>query len=183
MIGKTDFINMTSSSGRSRTIRIKNMIETINNRLKRVSSRKLAQKLDISRTSVRRVLGNDLELRSYKQTIVPQMTNTEKSKRKKKFANWVRTNFKKEDTLKILFSDEKMFDIDGVYNVQNDCMLTVAKLMRKAGENKNENFLKNLWYGSGSVQKGLHHWLFWTKERQIHQGSLTSCYQVWKQGF
>ena len=82
------------------------------------------------------------------------MTDTEKSKRKK---NWIRANFKKEDTLKILFSDEKMFDIDGVYNVQNDRMWTVAKLTRKGGENKNENVLKNLWYGSGSVQKGLHH--------------------------
>ena len=40
---------------------------------------------------------------------------------------------------------------------------TVAKLTRKMGGNKNENFLKKLRYGSGSVQKGLHHWLFWTK--------------------
>ena len=38
----------------------------------------------------------------------------------KKFANWVRTNFRKEETMKILFSDEKYFDIDRVYNSQND---------------------------------------------------------------
>ena len=29
-----------------------------------------------------------------------------------------------------------MFDIDGVYNVQNDRVWTVVKLMRKAGETK-----------------------------------------------
>ena len=58
----------------------------------------------------------------------------------------------------------------------------LAKLTRKGGENINENVLKNLWYGSGSVQNGLHHWLLWTKVRQIHQGSLTSRYQVWKHG-
>ena len=37
-----------------------------------------------------------------------------------KFANWIRTNFRKENTMNILFSDEKMFDIVGVYNSHND---------------------------------------------------------------
>ena len=60
MIHEIDSINMTTSSDRSRTIRTKNMIKKVNNRLKRVSSRKLAEKLDISRTSVRRVLRNDV---------------------------------------------------------------------------------------------------------------------------
>ena len=40
--------------------------------------------------------------------------------KRKKFANWVGTNFRKEDTMETLFSDEKYFDIDGVYNSQND---------------------------------------------------------------
>ena len=54
------------------------------------------------------------------------MTDTEKLKRKK-FANWVGTNFKKEDILKVLFSDEKMIDIDEVYNAQNDRVWTVDR--------------------------------------------------------
>ena len=37
-----------------------------------------------------------------------------------KFAKWIRTNFRKENTMKILFSDEKLFDIDGIYDSQND---------------------------------------------------------------
>ena len=97
---------MTVSSGRPRTIRTKNIIQKINGRLKRkkrVSSPKLTPEPE---ASVRRVWRNDLELRPYKQRIVPLMVNTEKFKRKK-FANWVRTNFKKEGTLKILFSDKK----------------------------------------------------------------------------
>ena len=36
-----------------------------------------------------------------------------------KFANWLRHNFRKEDTLRILFSDEKIFDLVGMYNAQN----------------------------------------------------------------
>ena len=54
------------------------------------------------------------------------MTDTEKLKRKK-FANWVRTNFKKGGTLKSLFSDEKIFDIDGVCNAQNNRMWAVDR--------------------------------------------------------
>ena len=62
---------------------------------------------------------NDLELRPYKKVIEPLLSNDQKIKRKK-FANWVRKNFRKEDIMRILFSDEKFFDIDGVYNYQND---------------------------------------------------------------
>ena len=41
-------------------------------------------------------------------------------KKRVKFANWIRTNFRKENTMKILSSDEKMFGIDRIYNSQND---------------------------------------------------------------
>ena len=47
------------------------------------------------------------------------LSNDQRVKRKK-FAKWVRTNFRNEDTMKILFSDEKYFAIDSVYNSQND---------------------------------------------------------------
>jgi transcriptional antiterminator len=62
------------------------MIKKINNRLKRrkrVSSRKLAQGLNVSRASVRYVLTDDLGLRLYKIRIVPLMTEAQKDKRKK----------------------------------------------------------------------------------------------------
>ena len=34
--------------------------------------------------------------------------------------NWVRRRFRKDDTMKILFSDGKLFDIGGIHNYQND---------------------------------------------------------------
>lgn len=82
------------------------------NRQRPLSARKLAIELGISRTSVRRMLQEDLMLRAYKKTTEPLLTDQHKEKRKR-FANWIRTNFRKEDTMTILFSDEKMFDIDG----------------------------------------------------------------------
>ena len=55
--------------------------------------------LDISATSVRRILKNDLALKPYRKIVEPALSNDQKLK---------------------LFSDEKFFDIDGVYNAQND---------------------------------------------------------------
>ncbi|CAM2721683.1 unnamed protein product [Rotaria socialis] len=121
-IRDTGCINLSTSPGRPRTIRTKAAIRKIKNRVERrrsVSSRKIARELGISRTSIRRILKNDLELQAYKIQKEPLLTDEHKEKRIK-FANWIRTNFRKEDTMNILFSDEKMFDIDGVYNSQND---------------------------------------------------------------
>ena len=87
-----------------------------------MSVRKLTSELDISNGSVVRILKQDLGYRSYKKRVEPALTDFEKSKRMK-FANCLRHNFRKEDT----FSDEKMFDIDGMYNAQNDRIWAVNR--------------------------------------------------------
>ena len=71
------------------------------------------------------------------------MTDIQKGKRKT-FANWIRTNFKKEQTLKFLFSDEKMFDLDGMYNAQNDRVWAVnrAEADKRGGVKQNTSFLR-----------------------------------------
>ena len=122
MVRETGTINLSHSLGRPRIIRTEGMIQKVRKRMKRkkrVSVRKLTGELDISNGSVVRILKQDLGYRSYKKTVEPALTDFEKSKRMK-FANWLRHNFRKEDTLTILFSDEKMFDLDGMYNAQND---------------------------------------------------------------
>ena len=43
------------------------------------------------------------------------------------FANWVLNNYTKDDTKRWLFSDEKYFDSDGIYNVQNDRIWNVSR--------------------------------------------------------
>ena len=62
---------------------------------------------------------NDLELRPYKILVEPLLFNDQKVKQDK-FANWVRTNFRKENTMRVLLSDERFIDIDGVCNSLND---------------------------------------------------------------
>ena len=77
------------------------------------------------------------------------MTDTEKLKRKI-FANWLRTNFKKEGTFKILFSDEKIFDIDGVCNAHNNRIWAVDhdEADEKAGRKQKRKFSQKvmIWF-------------------------------------
>ena len=127
MVRETGTINLSHSLGCPRIIRTKGMIQKVKKQLKRkkrVSLRKLAGELDISNGSVVRILKQDLGYRSYKKGVELALTDFEKSKRMK-FTNWVRHNFRKEDTLRILFSDVEIFDLDGMYNAQNDRIWTV----------------------------------------------------------
>ena len=116
MIRRSGSDKLSSPPGGSRFARTKGNIQKIKHRLhrkKRVSAGKLSMELNISERSVRRIIKKDVGLRPYKKVIEPLLSNDQKIKRKK-FANWVRTNFRKDDTMRILFSDEKFFDIDGV---------------------------------------------------------------------
>ena len=76
----------------------------------------------------------------------PMLTDEHKAKRLK-FANWARANFRKEHTMKILFSDEKLFDIDGFYNSQNDRICAEADI--RGGIRR----IKMLWFGLECVLK------------------------------
>ena len=74
-----------------------------------------------------------------------------------KFANWVRHNFQKEDTLRILFSDEKMFDLDGMYNVQNDRIWAVNReeADKRGGVQQKRKFAQKVMVWLGACSKEL----------------------------
>ena len=122
MIDQTGTVSTSRSPGCPRIIRTSATIEKVKNRLKgggRVSARKLSKELKLSRRSIQRILKDDLRYFPYKIIIKLCLTDAHQAERKR-FANWVRSNFRKEQTMRILFSDEKLFDIDGVYNFKND---------------------------------------------------------------
>ena len=93
---------------------------------KKLSTRKIASKIGISQSSVTRILRHNLGLKPYKRRKIPKLT-PEHIRKRKSFANWVRNNFTKETSKTILFSDEKLFDLDGVYNKQNDRIWAVSR--------------------------------------------------------
>ena len=99
---------------------------------------------------------NDLELCSYKIASEPLLFDDQKIKRKA-FAGWVRTNFRKEDTMRILFSDGKFFDIDGVYNSQNDRVWAVdhADADKKGGIKQRRKFSQKVMVCLGTFSKGI----------------------------
>lgn len=159
MIKETGAIELSSPPGRPRIIRTPGTIQKVKNRLKRkkrVSARRLSKELDISQTTIRRILRNDLGCHPYKKIIEPNLTDAHKAERKR-FANWVRTNFRKDQTMKILFSDEKMFDIDGVYNSQNDRIWAPnrAAANQKGGIHKKRKFPQKVMVWLGACSKGI----------------------------
>ncbi len=122
MINNIGSINLSSPHGRPRTARTKANISKAKRRLdqkKQVSTRRLAAEINISKSSIHRILREDLGCFSYKKIKQPRITNLQKTKRIK-FANCVLNNYTKDDTKRWLFSDKKYFDLDGIYNVQND---------------------------------------------------------------
>ena len=68
---------------------------------------------EASATSVTPILKINLGLRYFKKIIELSLSDNQKIKRKQ-LANWIRTNFPQEDTLRILFSVEKFFETDRV---------------------------------------------------------------------
>ena len=85
MIDATGCINLTKPAGPLRTVRTEEAIKKVKRKLKKtkVSSRKLALELGMSRTSARRILRDDLGCRPYKCSIEPALTEEHKRKKKK----------------------------------------------------------------------------------------------------
>lgn len=159
MISDQGTINLSTAPGRPRSATTKETVQKIRRRLgrkKRVTTQKLADEVGISKTSVRRILRNDLRLTCYKRTIVPMLSDEHKKKRVK-FANWVRNHFRKDDTMRILFSDEKMFDINGVYNAQNDRIWGVnrGEADRHGGIKPQQKFPQKIMVWLGACSKGV----------------------------
>ena len=118
-------------------------------------ARKIARDLRISRTSAQRIFKDDLKLKSYRIKVQPKISEDQKAKRLK-FAYWIRTNFRKEDTLRFLFSDEKMFDIDGVYNFQNERIWAPSRADAdaKGGIKQIQKFPEKVMVWLGACSKG-----------------------------
>ena len=129
MIKGTGSVNLLKPPGRPRTIRTKTNIKKAKLRLaqkKRTSTRELAAEMCISRTSTRRILRKDLGYFPYTKIKQPKLTDLQKKKRVQ-LANWILNYYTKDNIERWLLSDEKVFDLDGVYNSQNDRVWAVSR--------------------------------------------------------
>ncbi|CAF3169579.1 unnamed protein product [Rotaria sp. Silwood2] len=73
------------------------------------------------------------------------------------FANWVLNNYSKDDTKKWLFRDEKFFDLDGIYNSQNDRVWAASReeADRKGGFREKTKYPEKVMVWLGACAAGL----------------------------
>ena len=90
-------------------------------------------------------------------------------KKRIKFANWIRTNFRKENTMKILLSNE-MFDIDGIYNSQNDRIWAVNRSAAdaKGGLRQKRKFSQKVMVWLGFCSEGVSALVIFENETMDH---------------
>ena len=156
---KMNKIDLEKPPGRPKDVRTKNVIRKVKERLKRKprqSARKLAKRLDISERSMNRIIKDDLHLHAYHVTIEPKLSDLHK-KQRLSFAYWVRKNLRIEDHRKILFSDEKYFSMDGIYNRQNDRVYAASRdeADEHGGTMQRSKFPKHIMVWLGASRNGL----------------------------
>lgn len=158
MIMENGSIELKKPPGRKKDAKTVRAIQTVKRLVKgkeRVTIRKLAAKTGISFGSAQSILKKNLQLKPYKIRKQPLLT-MKHLKTRFGFYNWVRHNFKKEDTERILFSDEKIFNINGVYNVQNDRIWAVSRANadKKGGINQKRKFPQGVMVWLAVCSKG-----------------------------
>jgi inhibitor of nuclear factor kappa-B kinase subunit alpha len=118
---ETGSINDRERCGRPRSARDKAMIKKVMKRFRRKrkqSARKMAPQLHISKSSLQRLIKEDLGVRPYKTRKAHGLTDKQKINRLKRCkALLAGTHVKNLD--KIVFSDEKYFRVQETHNSQN----------------------------------------------------------------
>lgn len=109
-------------SGRPRTVRTPAVIKAVKARIQRNPVRKqkiLALQMGLSRTTIKRVLNEDLGLRAYRKKTGHFLNERLKKIRLERSRALLR-RYAGKKYREILFSDEKIFNIEESYNKQND---------------------------------------------------------------
>jgi len=129
-IDRTNSISAKTSTGRPRTKRTKKLISIVAKNRKagprRKSANKLAKENGCSRTTIHKILYDDLGVKPYKRIRCQALTEKQKLKRKQ-FCCWIRKNVSGDLLEKIMFSDEKIFDEDGQINYKNDIIYAESR--------------------------------------------------------
>ncbi len=115
-------------SGRPRSARTAQLVHKVRERFRRNrrrSVRKLAEKLDTPRTTVRRIVKDDIGLKPYKHQKVHGLSTAQKDKRLVRCKRLLRRSGNNRVN-SIVFSDEKIFTVEEKLNKQNDRIYAAA---------------------------------------------------------
>jgi hypothetical protein len=103
-----------------------------------------------------RIIRDDLRLYAYHITTQPKLTD-EYKERRVAFAYWVRRSLRKQDHGKILFSDEKYFSVDGIFNRQNERVYAANRQVadEQGGTKGTSKYPKRIMVWLGACKNGL----------------------------
>jgi transposase len=121
----TGTVDCKKKPGKKRSVRTSGTIKIIRERIRRnpaTSARKLARNLNIPKTTVLRVLHEDLKLKAYKKQKVHGLSAAQKLARVKKSKELLAWHAGDE----VLFSDEKLFLLQETHNQQNNRIWSVT---------------------------------------------------------
>lgn len=119
---ETGGIDDRPRSGRPRTVRTPQAIKAVEARIRRNPLRKqkiMSREMQISRLSMSRIIREDLGLGAYKRHTGHLLTVDLKNKRKQKSKDLL-IRYAGGKHRQILFTDEKIFNVEEHYNKQND---------------------------------------------------------------
>jgi len=145
-------------AGRPRTATARRVVEAVRARIRRnprLSEAKAAPELGISRRSFGRIVKDRLGMRPYKHVARQQLTALQKAKRLERCKTLLRF-LKSGRHLVTVWSDEKLFGVDAVWNRQNDRV--IAPNIQAANERgrivHKSNFCKSVMVWGGITANG-----------------------------
>lgn len=129
-------IEIKQGRGRKRTVRTEENIDRVRGIVENLrpgqitSSRRISKVTRIKRTSVRRILKTDLDLKIYKKIYCQKLTHDVKQRRVERCERLLRRFRAREQIEKIWFSDEKVFCLRQPRNTQNNRVYTTVDKKR-----------------------------------------------------
>jgi inhibitor of nuclear factor kappa-B kinase subunit alpha len=125
---ETGSIDSKPIPGRKRSVRTKRLVDVVRKRVSRNprrSMRQMARSLDISETTMRRVVHEDLKCKALKlqrRHLISAASKAKRLDRCKKMADEIQGAGDKV----FIWSDEKIFTVEAVANIQNDRFLATS---------------------------------------------------------
>ena len=142
-IDETGDVKRREGSGRPKSSRTENNINAVKELISsqedkpgtHATPNEISKMMDILRTSIRRIIAEDLKLQPFKKIKGQQIDTRTKEKRIKRCPNLLRV-FTKQVLETALFSDEKIFKVTQLLNVQNDRTYAPSVYKKSTIENK-----------------------------------------------
>ena len=142
-IDETGDFKRREGSGRPKSSRTENSINAVKELISsqedkpgtHATPNEISKLMDIPRTSIRRIIAEDLKLQPFKKIKGQRIDTMTKQKRIERCPNLLRV-FTKQVLETAFFSDEKIFKVTQLLNVQNDRTYAPSAYKKSTIENK-----------------------------------------------